>query len=141
MERVFTNVPLRDFLLLGSMLDTDMAFEVMESFVSKNYASAYVDVPFEQGTIFRLGHLSAHYPHPTPNEDNTMSGWVIKGVGRDGWKQSSRQILEYLLSGKIRRIMDEGLPAALVARACSLISPDRVVELAREQAARQVMEG
>jgi hypothetical protein len=62
-------------------------------------------VQFKKGEIFALCYLSPHHLPPKgqePDEDNTMSGWILSGPGFDGVKQSSRQLLESALSGLLR---------------------------------------
>jgi hypothetical protein len=94
-----------EFLRLGHFLREGMRFEVVEEHESLNYGSALFPVRFKKGSNFVLSHLSPHNPPPKgqePDEDNTMSGWILSENGLDGVKQSSRQLLESALSGLLR---------------------------------------
>ena len=82
--------------------------------------------------------------------------WVARGTGfpwdgLPGWGAQSADALGHgvddarraaaFLLGMVREAVADAWAAALVRRACGMVAPDRVVELARELAVEQVMEG
>lgn len=90
---------------LHSLLKTGMRFKAEKDYVSTNYGSAVVQVPFLGGITYELRYLSPHNGCPegeAPTEENTMAVWVLGGSRAvEGLKQSSRQILEAVLDGRL----------------------------------------
>ena len=87
------------------LLKDGLRLKATPDFVSVNHGSAVVPVRFVSGITYVLRHLSPHNRCPDgeePTEENTMAGWVLGGSEAvNGLKQSSRDVLEAVLEGKL----------------------------------------
>jgi hypothetical protein len=70
-----------------------------------------------------------------------MAPWAALGASGMGHPEAAGREAAAFLSGMVLAAVSDAWAASLVRRACGMVSPDRVVELAREACVEQVMEG
>jgi hypothetical protein len=70
-----------------------------------------------------------------------VPGWVAQEALRLGHPGAAGREAAAFLSGMVLAAVSDAWAASLVRRACRVVPPDRVVELAREACVEQVMEG
>ncbi len=108
-----------------------------------------VAVPFHVGGLCLHGSLSFVLPwhwsvmasRSHGQSWDRMPAWAALGAVGLGHPENAAIAASALLAGVVLASASDVLAASLVRRACSMVTPERVAELARAAAVEQVMEG
>ncbi len=118
-------------------------FALWARFLAGPGAEEDLSVMFRASAVGMSGEYEATLPWvprgPGSKWDG-LTGWAAGGAEAIGHSAHAAREAAAFLAGMVLESVSEAWAAGLVARACGMVAPDRVVELARGQAARQVME-
>jgi hypothetical protein len=118
-------------------------FTLWARFLAGRGAEEDLSVTFHVSGVGMSGDYEASLPWAARGmySWDGLTGWAGGAAEAIGHSAHAAREAAAFLAGIVLESVSDAWAASLVARACGMVAPDRVVELAREQAARQVMEG